>query len=189
MPHYKKMVGEKCYLSPLSTEDAEKTARWENDLAVSLPLGDEAYTPTALEKAAELIAETIREQFHVFSVLALNNDELIGRCVLFNIDRVNRSAMLGILIGEKDYWNQGYGQDAVKLLLDYGFNLLNLNNIMLGTFSFNERGLGCYRKIGFKEIGRRRQARIIGDCKFDLILMDILAEEFQSVYVKRFLET
>jgi len=96
--------------------------------------------------------------------------------------------MLGIAIGEKAYWNKGYGQDATKLLLDYGFNLLNLNNIMLGVFSFNERAVNCYRKVGFKEIGRRRQARIIGGKKFDVILMDILAEEFESVYVKKFLQ-
>ena len=64
------------------------------------------------------------------------------------------------LVGEKEYRDKGYGQDATKLLLDYGVNLLNLNSIMLGTFSFNERAINCYKKVGFKEIGRRRQARL-----------------------------
>ena len=64
------------------------------------------------------------------------------------------------------------------MLLDYGFNLLHLNNIMLGMFSFNERALACYRRVGFKEIGRRRQARIIGGKKYDLVLMDMLADEW-----------
>jgi len=108
--------------------------------------------------------------------------------MLFGMDQGDRRAMLGIVIGEKACWNKGYGQDATKLLLDYGFNLLNLNNIMLGVFSFNERAVNCYRKVGFKEIGRRRQARIIGGKKFDVILMDILAEEFESVYMKKFLQ-
>ncbi len=49
------------------------------------------------------------------------------------------------------------------MLLDYGFNLLNLNNIMLGMFSLNERALACYQRVGFKEIGRRKQARIISE--------------------------
>ncbi len=86
--------------------------------------------------------------------------------------------MLGIVIGEKTFWGKGYGQDAIRLLLDYGFNLLNLNSVMLGVFAFNERALHCYKHVGFREIGRRRQARIIGDKKCDAILMDILAEEF-----------
>lgn len=63
------------------------------------------------------------------------------------------------------------------MLLDYGFKLLHLNNIILGMFSFNERALACYRRVGFKEIGRRRQARIIGEKKYDLVLMDMLADE------------
>ena len=49
----------------------------------------------------------------------------------------------------------------VRLLLDYGFNLLNLNSVMLGTFAFNQRAIRCYERVGFKVIGRRRQARII----------------------------
>jgi RimJ/RimL family protein N-acetyltransferase len=96
--------------------------------------------------------------------------------------------MLGIVIDEKDHWGSGYGQDGIKLLLDYGFNLLNLNSVMLGTFSFNERAINCYEKVGFKEIGRRRQARIIGNKKYDVVLMDILAEEIESVFVCRLIE-
>ena len=95
--------------------------------------------------------------------------------------------MLGMVIGEKEYWGQGYGQEAVKLLVDYGFNLLNLNSIMLGAFEFNARALRCYERAGFKVIGRRRQARIIGGRKYDAVLMDILAEEFRSTVVSRFI--
>ena len=93
--------------------------------------------------------------------------------------------MLGIAIGEKEYWGQGYGTEATRLLVDYGFNLLNLNSIMLGAFVFNERAIACYKKVGFKEIGWRRQARIIGGQKYDVLLMDILAEEFQGSYFKQ----
>ena len=57
MPHYRKLVGEKCYLSPCSPEDAAYWAKWENDLAVAIPLGDEAYTPMTLEKALQFIRE------------------------------------------------------------------------------------------------------------------------------------
>lgn len=73
-------------------------------------------------------------------------------------------------------------------MLDYGFNLLNLNNIMIRTYSFNKRAIACYKKAGFKEVGRRRQARIIGKEKYDMVYMDILAEEFDSYYVMHILE-
>jgi len=184
MPTYKKLSGEKCYLSPCRLEDAESWAEWFNDLEVTIPLGDEAYTPTSLEGEQEAIRGILKNNLHIFSIVDLETDQAIGRCMFFNVDAVNRTAMLGIVIGEKSRWDQGYGQEAVSLLLDYGFNLLNLNNVMLGTFSFNERAIRCYEKVGFKLIGRRREARIIAGKKYDLILMDILADQFESPYVK-----
>ena len=183
MSHYRKLVGARCYLSPVSLEDAEKWTQWDNDLEVTIPLGDEAYTTYPAEKTRQIIEDVVRSQGHIFSIVDLETDELIGRCMLFDIDQVNRRAMLGIVIGAKDYRGKGYGQDATRLLLDYGFNLLNLNSIILGTFSFNARAINCYKRVGFKEIGRRRQARIIAGEKYDAVLMDILAEEFESEYI------
>jgi RimJ/RimL family protein N-acetyltransferase len=123
----------------------------------------------------------------VFSIVTLDGDVLIGRGMLFAVDHINRSAMLGLVIGEKEYWGQGYGTEATRLLVDYGFSLLNLNSIMLGCFAFNTRALRCYEKVGFRVIGRRRQARIIAGVAHDVVEMDILAEEFESAYVRRHL--
>jgi RimJ/RimL family protein N-acetyltransferase len=95
--------------------------------------------------------------------------------------------MLGIVIGEKAYWNKGFGQEATRLLLDFGFNLLNLNSVILGTFAFNQRAIAAYRKVGFKEIGRRREGRILAGKKYDVIFMDILAEEFRTLYPAKYL--
>lgn len=188
MARYRKLVGEKCYLSPCTMEDAEQWAQWDNDLEVALPLGDEAYTPFPLAKSKEVLAGVLCRQDHVFGIVDLETDDLIGRGMLFDLDLVNRKAMLGIVIGEKAYWGQGYGQEAVRLLLEYAFGLLNLNSVMLGTFAFNRRAIHCYERVGFKEIGRRRQARIIGDRKYDVVLMDILAEEFEPVHVGQFVD-
>jgi RimJ/RimL family protein N-acetyltransferase len=184
MPYYKKLAGEKCYLSPCIPEDAEHWVAWFSDLEVTIPLGDEAYTPTSLEGEQEAIQQILARNSHVFSIVDIKTDQPIGRCMFFNVDAVNRAAMLGIVIGEKGLWDQGYGQEAMHLLLDYGFNLLNLNSVMLGTFSFNERAIRCYEKVGFRLVGRRREARIIAGEKYDIILMDILADEFESPVVK-----
>ena len=183
MPYTKKLVGTKCYLSPPIPEDAARWTAWLNDLEVAIPLGDEAYTQPTLGEQQEIIDGISKGHYHIFTIVAREGDEPIGRCGLFGIDQVNRRAMLGIFIGEKAYWGQGFGQDAIALLLDYGFGLLNLNSIMLGTMAFNERAINCYRKVGFREIGRRREARIVGEKKYDVVLMDILAEEFESPWI------
>ncbi len=187
MPHYPKISGSKCYLSPVCAEDAPLWAGWLNDLAVSLPLGDEAYRPYSLENAQADIAETIRREDHVFTIVDLATGRPIGRCLLFQVDLLNRSAMLGIFIGPEEYRGRGYGSEATRLLLDYAFNLLNLNNVMLGVFAYNRQALACYRKVGFKEIGRRRQARILAEKRYDVILMDILREEFESPVLARYM--
>lgn len=162
MPYYAKMSAEKCYLSPCSGEDGELWARWMNDLDVSLPLGDEAYMTVGLERMQEDVQQIIARGEHVFTIVERQSGCAIGRCLLFALDMVNRSAMLGIFIGEKSYWGMGYGQEATRLLLDFAFNLLNLHSVMLGVFSFNQRARHVYEQLGFKEIGRRRECRLIG---------------------------
>lgn len=182
MTYYRKLAGEKCYLSPIQPEDAIAWTAWMNDLEVTLPLGDEAYIPYSLERMHEDIMDAIQRQQHIFSIVTLADDQLIGRCLLFATDTVNRSAMLGIFIGQKEFWGQGYGQEATRLLLDYAFNLLNLHSVMLGAFNFNERAIHAYERVGFKTIGRRREARLIGGQAYDVVFMDMLESEFRERY-------
>lgn len=184
----KKLIGENIALAPVRVEDAEKWAEWLNDLAVSIPLGSEAYTSLSIENMRQEINEMIGHHDPCFTIVENESDRPIGRCLLFSVDRTNRTAMMGIFIGEKQYWNAGYGKEATRLLLDYAFNLLNLNSIMLGVFEFNQRAIHCYQSVGFKEIGRRRQARIIGGRTYDAILMDILAGEFHGSLIDQYLD-
>ena len=121
---------------------------------------------------------------NVFAIIDLQTDEMIGTAGLHNIDHINRTATLGIFIGNKNYWSKGYGTEAVKLILDFGFNYLNLNNIHLDLMEFNVRALKCYEKCGFKEIGRRRKCKFINGKYYDSISMDILSEEFTESYIK-----
>ncbi len=184
MKYYKKLVGKKCYLSPCTIEDAGQWIEWDNDLSVAIPLGEEAYVPYSLEKRREYIGNILKQTLHVFGIVDLNTNTLIGRNMLININYINRSAILSTMIGDKTFWNKGYGSESTRLILDYGFNLLNLNNIMLDVFAFNTQAVNCYNSVGFKEIGRRRKAKIIAGKMFDIIYMDILASEFESIYVK-----
>ncbi len=184
MTHYRKLTGESCYLSPCAMPDANKWVQWDNNLEIAIPLGHEVHQCISYEKRSEMLRKSLETQRQTFSIVAIDNDKFIGHCGLFDIDSINRRARLYIVIGEQAYQNNGNGREAVALLVDYGFNLLNLNSIMIDVFAFNARAMKCYQKVGFRPIGVLRQSRIIGGEKLDVIMMDILAEEFDSPYVK-----
>jgi RimJ/RimL family protein N-acetyltransferase len=180
-----KLTGNSVFLAPIAPEDADLWATWLNDLEVALPLGDEAYGLFTAEDQARDIADIIAHHDHAFTIVERASGRPIGRCLLFGLNKTDRSTEVGIFIGDKGSWGKGYGTEAMRLLLDYAFNLLNLHSVMLGVYSFNERAFSLYRRLGFREIGRRRQARIIGSRTFDVILMDMLADEFESPVVQK----
>jgi len=182
--YHPKVVGEKCYLSPMSSEDAAIYTRWFNDLEVQknllipLPI-------ITVESEREWLAAVAKRNDVLFAVIDKGSDTLIGNVGFHNLDQTNRCAEFGIVIGEKEFWNRGYGSEATRLTLDYGFNVLNLHNVMLRVFAYNDRGLACYRKCGFREIGRRREAKWIAGHCWDEVFMDILDIEFVSPFVQK----
>ena len=104
----------------------------------------------------------------------------IGNAALLHIDHQHGTAEYGIFIGERDCWDKGYGTEATRLMLDYGFRVVGLHNIMLRVYSDNPRALRAYQKAGFAEMGRRREARRTGRTRVDVIYMDCLASEYLS---------
>lgn len=182
MKYFKKLVGERIYLSPRNVEDVEIFTEWLNDFYITDYTGRSYQTLTLQGEKAYL--ENEQNDKNVFAIIDLQTDEMIGTVGLHNIDHINRTATLGIFIGNKNYWSKGYGTEAIKLILDFGFNYLNLNNIHLDLMEFNVRALKCYEKCGFKEIGRRRKCKFINGKYYDSISMDILAEEFTESYIK-----
>ncbi len=183
--YFKKLIGPTCYLTPVSASHAEIVAAWSNDPQVSAHTGDIAYM-IPVEKQQEYL-ESMRENGYAFLIVMLTSDHPVGLCRLKNVDMINRTATLGIFIGDKEYWNRGLGTEATKLLLDFGFNVLNLRNIMLQVFSFNQRAIRSYEKCGFREIGRRRKAIMYGNKHYDEVYMDILAEEFNGSLIESLL--
>lgn len=174
MKYYKKLVGKKVYLSPMNIEDAEIYVKWLNNFRVTDGLGT-SNSVISLESEKEWISQNSSK--YQFAIVRLEDDKLIGNCGLQEIDHLRQCAVVGLFMGEEENRNKGYGQEVLNLLIDYGFNYLNLNNIMLRVFSFNERAISCYKKVGFKEIGRRRQSYYLNCKYYDEVYMDILREE------------
>jgi RimJ/RimL family protein N-acetyltransferase len=90
----------------------------------------------------------------------------------------NRNARLGIMIGDKSYWSQGYGTDAMLTLLRFGFEEMNLNRIDLTVDAENARAIRCYQKCGFVGEGRLREARYQRGKYGDQLVMSVLRDEF-----------
>ena len=150
MKYFKKIEGERIYLSPINSEDAEKYVYWMND-------------------------RTITENI---SIVKKDTDELIGNCSLMDIDRLNRKCTLGIFIGDEGNRSMGYGTEALKLLLDFAFNFQNMHSVDLKVFSFNERAIKCYEKSGFKRCGTRHDAYFLNGKYHDEITMEILENDY-----------
>lgn len=174
MPHLK---GSNVTLRPSIPEDAPLFVQWLNDLDVALPLGDEAYEVITEDNVYAAIQSYPKDGWLMYTIIT-KDDTPIGRCVLFGIDHINDRAMIGIFIGERSAWGQGYAKEAMELLIDYGFAMLNLHSISLGVFAFNQRAQALYKKLGFKQYGIRRQARKIHNQYHDVIFMDLLADEW-----------
>lgn len=104
----------------------------------------------------------------------------IGDIGFHKVDWRNRSAEFGIVIGDKAYWNQGYGTEAVKLIVCYGFQSLNLNRIFLRVFANNPRAIRAYEKAGFTREGCLRQAEFQEGMYIDVFFMSILRSEWQG---------
>lgn len=183
MAYFKKLVGEKVYLSPISMNDAEKFAKWMNDFNVT-DFTMRSNMVLTLESEIQWLDNKTKDDGYLMSIISLDNDEVIGNIELHDINYVHRCATLGIMIGENENRSKGYGTEAICLLLDFAFNYLNLNNVSLTVLECNHRAIRCYQKVGFKEYGRRRMCRYINGKYYDSICMDILASEFKEEYIK-----
>lgn len=186
MEYFKKLIGDRIYLSPMveTEEDVKKFTEWMNNFNVTDYTGRSAYIYT-LSGEKEWLEKTCRnENQRNFNIVDLTNDKLIGTISLMGVDWIARSAILGIFIGAENYRSNGYGAEAIKLILEYGFRYLNLHSIKLELLSANERAHKCYLKCGFKDTGGSREAIFLNGKYYDRLQMDILENEFEGEYIR-----
>ena len=175
------IYGERIRLRAPERDDLPRFVAWLNDpevrqgLSLYLPLSsseEEKWFDSMLERPASE---------HPLTIEVRQNDGWIpiGNCGFINIDWQNRLSEVGIFIGEKSYWNNGYGSEAMGMLLKHGFLTLNLNRIFLRVFENNPRAIRAYEKTGFIHEGRQRQAEYQEGKYIDVLMMSVLRAEWQ----------
>lgn len=180
MKYYEKISGKRLYLSPMNIEDAEIYTIWMNDSEITDNLGSSTMV-FSQEEERNWVEENSGE--YQFAIIERESDEIIGNCGIQAVTHTFQRAEIGLFIGDEKNRNKGYGTEVLSLLLEYCFDTLNLHNVMLKVFSFNERAIHTYKKVGFQEIGRRREAYYAKGKFWDEIYMDILKSEFTREYL------
>ena len=176
MKYFKKIEGEKVYLSPMNLEDIEKYVKWMNDFSTTDGLGSSSKVTTFESERAWLINNMDKKE-QQFAIVLKETDELIGNCGFVDINHLHQRGEVGLFIGEEENRSKGYGTEALSLLVEYGFNYLNLKNIMLKVFSFNKRAIKSYEKIGFKVFAKRTEDYYLNGKWYDEYFMEILRKE------------
>ncbi len=173
------IVGEKVALGPMRRELIPTYCRWHNDLSMSRTLGLSWPTTMQQEQASFENSQSARDRID-FTVYEVSSMRPVGTTSLLAVDHRHSRAEFGIIIGEANARGKGYGTEATSLTLDYAFNAVGLENVMLTVYEFNVAGIAAYHRAGFKDIGRRRRCSRLGTRLWDLIYMDCVSTEFES---------
>ncbi len=178
--------GERVYLRASERSDVPTFVRWFNDSETLSYLSMRAPMSEAGEEQwfTQMLKQEGKDAYH-FVMCRIEDDKPIGTIGLFHVDTVNGSAGIGIGIGEKALWGQGYGTDAMNALLDFGFGQLRLERMWLEVVDFNARARRSYEKCGFVLEGTERRAMFKRGQFHDVHLMSILRDEWAAQDRKR----
>jgi len=177
------IFGKRVRLRGAERSDLEKFVVWVNDpevtegLTLFLPMSsvdEEKWFDEAMQRPQE-------EKPLVIDMNDGGDWRLIGNSSFFGFDWIARAAEVGIMIGDKSVWNQGYGTEVMELLLRHGFETLNLNRIFLRVYAQNKRAIRAYEKAGFVHEGRMRQAVFKRGSYKDVLYMSVLREEWNTI--------
>lgn len=177
--------GKKVDLVAISMEYLPYYMKWINDPMVTDMLGA-AGCPLSEGKEREWVERQLapKDDSRIFTMLT-KKGRPIGNAGFNMINYQNRYSVLGIMIGETDFWDKGYGEDAIATLLRFGFEELGMHKIELGVHSTNGRAIACYKKCGFVIEGREREHDFYRGKYVDSLRMGILRQEWVKLNKKK----
>jgi RimJ/RimL family protein N-acetyltransferase len=157
--------------------------RWNSDSLLHRLMDDQPpqlFSANKHKQRAEADLEPLPTSF-TFTIHRLDDDRLIGFIDLAAISFQHGEGWVGMAIGERDCWGQGYGTDALRLVLRYAFQELDLHRVSLGVFANNPRAIRSYEKAGFRFEGIERQATIREGAYYDTFYMGVLRSEWLAL--------
>ncbi len=167
------LQGARIILRDKRIEDAEQDYIWRSD--PELASLDAAFPLTmSYDRFLKLAQDQMRYPTpgsHHFAAETLDG-KFIGNCMYYDLDSIKMQAELGIVIGDRDYWSNSYGYDAVTTLLDHCFNEKKLERVYLHTLEWNKRAQRCFEKCGFTPV------RPVRRMSHDFILMEVFREDW-----------
>jgi len=176
--------GDKIYLTNLDPANAETARGWINDPEINRYLLTGQVPVSAAAEAAfygRAVTDWAAGKSYMFEIHAADDGRYIGNCGLHNVDMRHRSAEVGIFIGDTTEQNHGYGRDAIMTVTRFGFDTLGLNRVEIRSQADNERSMHLYEKLGFKPMGRLREATFTFGHFVDEAIFDILASEWREL--------
>ena len=177
--------GLKTVLRPVAESDLPLLHKWENDPELTYFLNADRYRSLSFDdiqrRYRQIRADPTMELF-IIETLA---GERIGMIGYDNYSLERRSFRVYIGIGEKQYWNQGYGTDAMCTLLRHGFTELQVERVYLSVYDFNDRAIAAYRKCGYRVDGVRRNVALVDGHWCDSIEMSVTAADFARLMQRR----
>lgn len=179
-----RLYGERIMLREYMQEDLEHMRKWVNDPDVVDNLSDIFLFPHTLNTTEDFLNLVLnarsRDTCH-FVIANKETEAYLGQIDLIQIDWKNRSAEIGIVLGDEKNRGKGYGSESIKLLQYFVFNRLNMNRLEIKVRDFNARAYRCYKKCGFKEEGRLRQHFFINGKYADTLLLSLLKPEYEEI--------
>lgn len=176
------LVGEKVMLVPSEAErDSKIFADWRtNSEYLRLMDVDLALQFSFVQLKKSLEENELSDKYAFFIIKSKDDDQVIGEIGLSGFQGKHSDAFVGISIGEPKNWGKGFGTDAMRVMLKYGFAMLNLHHISLTVFEYNPRGVKSYQKAGFKLEGIHRQFLNRDGRRWDIYRMGILRSEWEE---------
>jgi RimJ/RimL family protein N-acetyltransferase len=175
------IIGKRIMLREYRREDLEAIRKWRNNAEITRFLSH-IFLPPQTDPITEEFLERVlsgRHNDYNFIIADRETQAYIGQIDLFNLQSINRTAELGIVIGDPGRLCQGIGEEAIGLLLEFAFTQANLQRIDLWVNENNARALRCYEKCGFVREGVRRHCHFSDGEYIDLILMGALRDEWR----------
>ena len=181
------IYGERIRFRAVEREDIPRYVEWLNDPEVTAGLATQFPMSLADETRwfENLGNRPIAERGFALDVQTVDGWQHIGSVGFHNFEWTHRVAEFGIMIGDKAYWNSGYGTEAVRLMLKHGFETLNLNRIFLRVYETNPRAVRTYEKVGFVKEGIMRDAIYRNGCYINVLLMSVLRSEWNLIQEKQ----